>query len=94
MKKYRTLPSPAATPSDMISIALKKHGIVFSKSQAAKLVGGEARLLYLIETGVIGVEKPTNKQNGKWFCNAGDVVSYIQLIKTKPPRARERMIIT
>lgn len=68
---------------EIIPLALKKHGIVFSKTEAAKLVGGRARLLRLIERGEIQVEKPTNKQNGKWFCSAADVIRHIALFKTK-----------
>lgn len=64
---------------ELLPIVLKKHAIVFSKTEAAKLVGGKARLLKLIERGKISVEKPTNKQNGKWYCSAGDVIKYVRL---------------
>ncbi|MDE6810664.1 MAG: hypothetical protein K2J42_11360 [Muribaculaceae bacterium] len=63
----------------MIPLVFKKHRVVFSKSEAAKLVGGRARLLRLIDRGAIEVEKPTNKQNGKWFCSAADVIKHIRL---------------
>ncbi|MDE6276855.1 MAG: hypothetical protein K2M06_01985 [Muribaculaceae bacterium] len=69
----------------MIPLALKKHKVYFSKSVAAKLVGGRARLLKLISLGKIAVEKPTVKQNGKWYCSAGDVIRYISLCP--PPAA-------
>lgn len=64
---------------EMIPLVLQKHDIVFSKTEAAKLVGGRARLLRLVGAGKIRVDKPTNRQNGKWFCNAGDVIRYIVL---------------
>lgn len=64
---------------EIIPIALRKHGIFFSKTESARLVGGKARLLRLISAGRIKVEKPTNKQNGKWFCSADDIVRYIIL---------------
>lgn len=48
----------------------------FGQRKAARLVGGLGRLLQLIEDGKIRSDKPTNKQNGKWFCNAADVLKY------------------
>ncbi|MBD5307630.1 MAG: hypothetical protein HDS14_08430 [Bacteroides sp.] len=62
-----------------MSMILKQHKVVFSKSVAARLVGGRARLLKLITEGRIEVEKPTNRQNGKWFCDAGDVIRYMAI---------------
>jgi hypothetical protein len=61
-----------------IYIALGKE--VFSKNQASRLVGGRARLNKLVSLGKIRVDKPANVQNGKWFCNAGDVIKHIQII--------------
>lgn len=46
---------------------------------AVDIVGGLARLKDLIGKGLIRAEKPTNKQNGKWFCNAWDVIKHAQL---------------
>lgn len=48
----------------------------FGQRKAARLVGGLGRLLQLIEAGKVRSDKPTNKQNGKWFCNAADVLKY------------------
>ena len=62
-----------------IILMLQKHEIVFSKTEASRLLGGRGRLCRLIEQGKIRVEKPTAKQNGKWFCNATDVISYMML---------------
>lgn len=51
----------------------------FGQDQAADIVGGLSRLVDLIGKGLIRAEKRTNKQNGKWFCNAYDVIKYAQL---------------
>ena len=48
----------------------------FGQRKAASMVGGLGRLLQLIEEGKIRSDKPTNKQNGKWFCNAADVLKF------------------
>ena len=63
-----------------IPLALNRHGVVFSKTTAAKLVGGRTKLGKLIEHGKIRVEKKaTGTQNGKWYCNGGDVIQNIKL---------------
>lgn len=51
----------------------------FGRDQAAGIVGGLSRLIDLIGKGLIRAEKRTNKQNGKWFCNAYDVIKHAQL---------------
>lgn len=56
-----------------------RHGITFSKTEATKLVGGKCKLYKLIEQGKIRVEKTTPKQNGKWFCKAGDVIRNMKI---------------
>lgn len=48
----------------------------FCKDTAAKIVGGVKKLERLIESGKIAAEKPTNRQNGKWYCNAADVLRH------------------
>ena len=48
------------------------------RSTAAKLVGGEYRLEKLVREGKIRMDKPTAKQNGKWFCDGGDVISHLK----------------
>lgn len=58
-----------------IPIILNKNGVVFSKTIAARLVGGRGKLGKLIEHGKIRVEKKaTGTKNGKWYCNGGDVI--------------------
>lgn len=64
---------------DVIRFTFELKGIQFSKAMAAKIVGGEYRLEKLVAAGEIRVDKPTAKQNGKWFCNGGDVISHIRL---------------
>ena len=65
---------------DAIPLALNRHAVVFSKTTAAKLVGGRTKLGKLIERGKIRVEKKAARtQNGKWYCNGGDVIQNIKL---------------
>lgn len=63
---------------NLLSMAFRKMDITFSKAVAAKIVGGEYRLEKLVSEGKIRVEKPTAKQNGKWFCDGGDVISHLK----------------
>lgn len=51
----------------------------FGRDQAADIVGGMSRLKNLVGSGRIRAEKRTNKQNGKWFCNAYDVIKHAEL---------------
>lgn len=57
----------------------------FGQRKSASLVGGLGRLIKLIEEGKIRSDKPTNKQNGKWFCNAADVLRFA-IIKRRKSR--------
>lgn len=54
-----------------------------SKSEAADIVGGEKKLLRLIETGKIEAIKPKNVQNGKWYCNAAQVLMHCKFKRSK-----------
>lgn len=49
---------------------------VFGKKLAAKIVGGAKRLEDLIAAGQIDAVKPSNTQNGKWYCNAAQVLRH------------------
>ena len=52
----------------------------FGLVKSAKIVGGQKRLMRLIEEGKIRAEKVNGQsKNGKWFCNAGDVLRYVRL---------------
>lgn len=53
-----------------------KNDLCFGKNMAAKIVGGRTRLERLVAEGKIRAEKKSNVQNGKWMCNAGDVIYY------------------
>lgn len=65
---------------EAIPLVLNRQGVVFSKTMAAKLVGGRGKLGKLIELGKIRVEKKASgKQNGKWYCNGGDVINHLKL---------------
>lgn len=55
----------------------------FCKDKAAKIVGGVRKLENLISEGKIAAEKPTRKQNGKWYCNAADVLRNCRNMRTK-----------
>lgn len=63
---------------DLLGHVFRNMGITFSKAVAAKIVGGEYRLEKLVSEGKINMTKPTAKQNGKWFCNGGDVISHLK----------------
>lgn len=52
----------------------------FGMTTSSKIVGGKARLMRLIEDGKIRAEKTNGMaQNGKWFCNASDVLRYARI---------------
>lgn len=51
----------------------------FGRNEAASIVGGLNRLNDLIGKGLIRYEKKCHKQNGKWYCNAYDVIKYATL---------------
>ncbi len=66
---------PLATQSAMLqNILLAFEGETFSKELAAHIVGGVKKLERLISDEKVKSEKPTNKQNGKWFCCAPQVL--------------------
>lgn len=48
----------------------------FCKTTAAKIVGGRERLVRLVESGAIRADKKSVKQNGRWYCNAADVLRH------------------
>lgn len=54
----------------------------FSQRESEKIVGGRSRLFKLVGNGSIRAEKRNNVQNGKWFCNAFDVIQYA-MVKNK-----------
>lgn len=55
----------------------------FSKDLSAKIVGGVKKLEDLIAAGAIEAHKPNNVQNGKWFCNAAQVLRHCRNMRGK-----------
>ena len=56
------------------------NGEVFGLKKASRIVGGQQRLMRLIEEGKVRAEKRNaTAQNGKWMCNAGDVLRYARI---------------
>lgn len=52
----------------------------FGQREAADIVGGRGRLFRLVGSGDIRAEKiPSNRQNGRWYCNAYDVIKNASL---------------
>ena len=52
----------------------------FGLRTSERIVGGRKRLLRLIEEGKIRAEKTNGSAaNGKWFCNASDVLRYARI---------------
>lgn len=62
---------------NVLQIAL--GGITFSQREAEKIVGSRNRLFDLVGKGKIRAEKRANRQNGRWYCNAYDVMKYASL---------------
>ena len=53
------------------------NGMTFGLRYSERIVGGRSRLMRLIEQGHIRAEKVNGSaQNGKWQCNASDVLRY------------------
>ncbi len=59
---------------DILKIVLNDK--TFGQRTAASIVGGRGRLFELVGKGLIRTEKKSSTQNGKWFCNAWDVIKY------------------
>lgn len=56
------------------------NGMTFGLRYSEKIVGGRGRLMRLIEQGHIRAEKGNGEaQNGKWLCNASDVLRYAKV---------------
>lgn len=56
------------------------NGMTFGLRYSERIVGGRGRLMRLIEQGHIRAEKVNGSvQNGKWQCNASDVLRYAKV---------------
>ena len=52
----------------------------FGQREAATILGGRVRLFSLVGSVAIRAEKkPANRQNGRWYCNAFDVLKHAAL---------------
>ena len=52
----------------------------FGQREAATIMGGRGRVFRLVGSGAIRAEKkPANRQNGRWYCNAFDVLKHAAL---------------
>ena len=67
---------PGKEKEALDAILLAMDGRTFGQRESASIVGGLKRLIVLMEQGKIRAEKRINKQNGKWYCNAADVLRY------------------
>lgn len=62
------------------TIYLVMNRETFGQKTSARIVGGMSRLMRLIMDGSIRAEKVNGRaQNGKWQCNAGDVLRYARI---------------
>lgn len=70
--------NPEAARLDVIYRIMNSETFGLRKSE--RIVGGRSRLMRLIEEGKIRAEKVNAQaQNGKWQCNAGDVLRYARI---------------
>lgn len=68
---------PQSNAMQVLQIAL--GGITFSQRESERIVGGRTRLFKLVGEGKIRAEKRADRQNGRWYCNAYDVITYATL---------------
>lgn len=60
---------------DILKIVLNDK--TFSQREAEKIAGSRNRLFELVGNGSIRAEKkPSDRQNGRWYCNAYDVIKF------------------
>lgn len=65
---------------DEEALKIKLNDKTFSRNESADIVGGLSRLIKLIGSGHIRAEKiPNDRQNGRWYCNAYDVIKHASL---------------
>lgn len=65
------------------SLMMAFEGKWFSKTLSADLVGGVKHLESLIAGGKLRADKPSNTQNGKWYCYAPDVLRHLKFTRRK-----------
>ncbi len=76
---------PLLSPKEILleNILLATEHLTFSKDTAAKIVGGPKRLTNLIAAGKIEADKPSNTQNGKWYCKASQVLIHCRNMRNR-----------
>lgn len=75
-------------PADvkLSTIFIVMNNKTFGQRESAEIVGGRGRLLRLIGKEKIRAEKRADSQNGKWYCNAADVLRYAKINYRKKRR--------
>lgn len=68
------------------NILIVMQGQKFGKDMSAYIVGGKKKLERLIAEGKITAEKTCNSQNGKWYCNASEVLRHCRCMKKESKR--------
>lgn len=68
----------AVNPKEILleNILLFMEDQKFGKELSARIVGGEKKLENLIAAGKIDADKRNGSANGKWFCNAAQVLRH------------------
>ncbi|MCM1075769.1 MAG: hypothetical protein NC411_00220 [Bacteroides sp.] len=79
----RPITSVSPESIQLENIYLAVSGLTFGKDTAARIVGGVRRLETLISEGKIAADKTARCQNGKWYCNAADVLRHCRNMRTK-----------
>ena len=62
----------------------------FGKRRSARYVGGMEKLEELMGEGKIEGDKPTKKQNGKWHCNAAQVLLHSKCMNVRKRNKKKR----
>lgn len=77
----KVIPNPKEILLENILLAMEKY--TFCKDMAARIVGGEKKLEDLIASGKINAEKRCSAQNGKWQCNATQVLMHCRNMRKR-----------
>ena len=71
--------NPAEVQLENIFMVMERFN--FSKDISASIVGGPKKLEALIAAGKIEAYKSSNSQNGKWKCNAAQVLRHCRKMR-------------
>lgn len=61
----------------------------FGKELASYIVGGPKKLQRLIEAGKIEAKKTSHSQNGKWYCNASQVLIHCRNFRKRKIKSNQ-----